>query len=119
VGTIARIKTGDYGSALRVDLYYRDDDYDITDTVSLATDVVFIMTPQGVTDTPPTIDRGTASVVNVDTDLKVVTVNYQWQSGDTDLPGVYDAEFEFDLPGGPSTAPTHNYLTVVVQDDLG
>jgi hypothetical protein len=118
MGTIARVKQGDYGSALVVDLYYRDEDYDITDHVTLATPAVFIMSPQGSTDTPP-INREAATVTAVDTDLKTVTVEYRWQNGDTDTVGVYDAEFEFDLSGGPATAPTHNYLTVVVQDDLG
>jgi hypothetical protein len=118
MGTIARVKQGDYGTALVVDLYYRDDDYDITDDVTVDTDVVFIMSPQGSTD-PPTLNREAATVTAVDTDLKTVTVQYTWQNGDTDTVGVYDAEFEFTLTGGPATAPTHNYLTVVVQDDLG
>jgi hypothetical protein len=117
VGTIARVKQGDYGSALVVDLYYRDDDYDITDHVTLATPTVFIMTPQG--DSTPTLNREAGTVTAVDTDLKTVTVQYTWQDGDTATVGVYDAEFEFDLTGGPATAPTHNYLTVIIEDDLG
>lgn len=118
MGTIARVKQGDYGSSLVVDLYYRDDDYDITDHVTLATPTVFIMTPQGSDDTPP-INRAAATVTAVDTDLKTVTVQYIWQDGDTATVGVYDAEFEFALTGGPATAPTHNYLTVIIEDDLG
>lgn len=118
MGTIARVKTGDYGNALIVDLYYKDDDYDLTDTVTLATPVVFIMTSPGSTDTPP-IDRAAASVAAVDTTARTVTVSYTWAEGDTDTPGIYYGEFEFDLTGGPQTAPTQGYVTVIVEDDLG
>lgn len=118
MGTIARVKTSDYGSALVVDLSYKDDDYDITDTVTLATPVVFIMSPPGTTD-PPLIDRVAASVVAVDTAAQTITASYTWQDGDTDTPGVYYGEFEFDLSGGPATAPTSGYITVIIQDDLG
>lgn len=115
---IARVKTGDYGTALVATLRYRDDDFDITDSITLATPVVFIMSPQGSTDTPP-INRETATVTDVDTAAKSVTVEYRWQSGDTDTPGAYNAEWEFALSGGPATAPTHNHILVIIEDDLG
>lgn len=118
MGTTARVKQGDYGAALVVDAYYRDDDFDITDAVTLSTPAVFIMSPRGTTD-PPTIDREAATVTAVDTDAKTITVRYTWQNGDTDTPGVYDAEFELTLTGGPATIPTRDHLTVVVYDDLG
>lgn len=118
MGTVARVKQGDYGTALVVDLNYEDDDFDITDAVEVTTDVVFIMTPRGSTDTP-TINREAGTVTAVDTAAKTVTVEYRWQDGDTDTVGIYDAEFEFDLSGGPATAPTRDHITVIVYDDLG
>lgn len=118
MGTIARVKTGDYGTALVVDLNYEDDEFDITDSVELATPVVFIMSPPGTTD-PPLVDREVATVTDVNTAANTVTVEYRWQNGDTDTPGVYNGEFEFTLTGGPVTAPTHGYITVVIEDDLG
>jgi hypothetical protein len=115
VGTIKRVKQFDLGDPLTVELSYRNADLDITDTITVATPVVFIMTPRG--ETTPTIDRETATVVSADD--ATVTVRYSWQSGELDTVGEYNGEFEFTLSGGPATAPTRSYITIVVEDDLG
>jgi hypothetical protein len=117
VGTLAHVKQGDYGTALVVNLRYRDNDSDITDAVELSTDVVFIMTPEG--SATPTINREAATVTAVTPATNTVTVSYTWQSGDTATVGRYYGEFEFDLSGGPATAPTNGYVTIDILNDLG
>lgn len=66
---------------------------------------------------------GTATVV----DAAERIVRYEWQPGDTDVPGYYYAEFEVTYPATESepervrTYPTgpENRLMVVVEADLG
>jgi hypothetical protein len=117
VGTLARVKQGDYGTALVVDLHYRDSDADITDDVTLVTPVVFIMTAEGAT--VPTINRVAATVTAVSPATNTITVRYTWLSGNTATIGRYYGEFEFTLSGGPATAPTNGYITIDILDDLG
>lgn len=46
-------------------------------------------------------------------------VTYDWQAGDTDVPGTYDVEFEIHWSDGTiETVPNSGYKTVVVTDDL-
>lgn len=120
MGTLAQVKQHDYGLPLIVDLNYRETDLDIAniaDAVTLATDVVFIMTLEGAT--VPTINRAAASIYDIDSDAGTITVSYQWVSGDTDTAGRYRAEFEFDLTDGPETAPTGGYIIIDIVPDLG
>lgn len=45
---------------------------------------------------------------------------YDWQSGDTDTPGLYDCEVQVMFPGSkPQTFPNGGYKVVRVWDDLG
>jgi hypothetical protein len=117
VGTQAKVKQNDSGNSLTVDFDYPDSSYDLTDSVTIATPVVFIMTAEDAV--IPTIDRASASVLAVDTATRIVTVEYVWQVGDTAAAGRYYAEFEFDLSGNPVTAPGGGYLTIDVIPDLG
>ena len=115
MGATKRVKQYDLGDPLTVELSYRDLDLDLSGTITVATPVVFIMTPQG--ETTPTVDRETATVVS--SSGGTVVARYSWQSGELNTVGVYNAEFEFTLSGGPATVPSRGYLTVVVEDDLG
>jgi hypothetical protein len=111
---IKRVKQHDLGDALTVKLTYRNTDLVLSDQITTMTPCVFLMRPQG--DDTPVIDRATATVLT--STAGVVTVRYAWHAGDLDDVGVYDAEFEFTLSGGPVTAPSHGYLIVVVEDDV-
>lgn len=45
-------------------------------------------------------------------------VHYEWAAGDTDTPGLYDAEFKIDDDGAISTYPSNGYIPVVVVRSL-
>jgi hypothetical protein len=46
------------------------------------------------------------------------TVSYTWQAGDTDTPGIYDAEWVLTSVSGDQTVPTAGYLVVTVLPNL-
>jgi len=63
------------------------------------------------------IARGTASLGN-DADGDFAT--YDWQTGDTDTKGSYEAEFEVILSSGkPETYPNDDHIDVLITEDLG
>jgi hypothetical protein len=68
-------------------------------------------------------DVDTGSVV-VDASARILNtqdgrVVYEWQSGDTDEPGRYEAEFEVTYGGGEvETFPNNGYIGVYVDDDI-
>lgn len=120
------IKSGDLLPLLTAQLSYSAGVTDkLTDVVTVATPVVFIMRAKPIGDeidptVDPIIDRQPATVAAVNTTTGVVTVRYEWQPGDTDEPGTYLAEFEFEIDGDlPLTAPTSGWLTVHITQDLG
>lgn len=117
MGLLAQVKQHDYGLPLIVDLSYRDAVLNLTTTIALDTPVVFIMTPDD--STTPTIDRAAATVTDLDVSQQVVTVRYDWTSPNLDTVGRYYGEFEFTLTNGPGTAPTHSYLIIDIEPDLG
>ena len=48
------------------------------------------------------------------------TVRYDWDAADTDVPGVYRAEFEVTYNDtSVETFPASGFITVVISDDLG
>ena len=48
------------------------------------------------------------------------TVKYEWQPGDTDTEGFYDAEFEVTYSDGTvETFPNRGFITVIISPDLG
>ena len=80
---------------------------------ALTGSVAFIMRATGSTG-PPAIK---APAVVVDADAG--TVRYDWQAGDTDLPGEYLAEWEVtDTAGLKMTFPTDAYDDVTIYADL-
>lgn len=68
-------------------------------------------------------DVDTGSVV-VDADGRIINkdearVVYEWQTGDTDDPGRYEAEFEVDYGGGDyETFPNNGYIDVYVEEEI-
>lgn len=54
------------------------------------------------------------------TDVDTGAVQYQWEPGDTDLPGVYQAEWQVTYDSGDLlTVPNAGYDAVWIRDDLG
>lgn len=61
------------------------------------------------------IAGGTTNVVEAATG----TVEYRWQTGDTDIAGVYDAEFRVAFfGGGQESFPNGEYINVVILPDV-
>jgi hypothetical protein len=65
------------------------------------------------------------SSAKVDADATVVLpatagiVQYDWDNGDTDTVGTYQAEFEVTLAGGAvETFPNNGYITIEIKDDI-
>lgn len=58
---------------------------------------------------------GHATVVNA-SEGKIV---YEWQDGDTDTPGHYDAEFEIIYDDGDTeTFPNYRYIDVIITEEI-
>jgi hypothetical protein len=107
------IKNGDTSPAYVVDL---QDDVDSTPAaidLTDATSVTFKMRLASTTGAPA-----------VDAAMDITTaasgrVTYEWQTGDTDTPGTYEAEFEILWTDGTiETVPNQGYMSIVVTDDL-
>lgn len=111
--TPAKMKEGDLLPALEYDVRYRDRREPLA--IPLDTTVVFTMRLKGSTGTPK-VNREAAAVVS--SAGGTVRLRYQWQTGDTDTAGNYEAEFELDIGGSPMTVPTVGYIPVVVGADL-
>lgn len=94
------IKRGDTAPALRFAL--------LPDTVDLTgASVVFVMDGLG---------RAPALV----TEVSPPVVQYDWQPGDTDRPGLHRAEFEVTYSDGSiETYPNAGYLLVQIGENLG
>lgn len=61
------------------------------------------------------VNRGPCDIV----DGVAGSVKYPWQVGDTDTPGVYEAEYEVTyIAGGVETFPNDGYKHVKVGDDI-
>jgi hypothetical protein len=65
---------------------------------------------------------GTATVVSLGTadPLTPAVLRYDWAAGDTDRPGLWDAEFSVELPGGVGfeTFPGGRDLLVAIREDV-
>lgn len=94
------IKRGDTAPALRYAL--------LPETVDLTgASVVFVMDGLG---------RLPARVI----EARPAVVQYDWQPGDTDRPGLHRAEFEATYSDGRiETFPNGGYLLVQIAEDLG
>lgn len=63
------------------------------------------------------VNRANATIVSPPTDG---TVRYAWQSGDTAIAGLFEAEFEVTYPGGAvETFPNRDYIIVSIAEDVG
>lgn len=104
------IKTGDTAPALVGTL---KDATGAVVNISTASAVRFIMKLKG-SDTA-LIDRA-ATVTNASGGV----VKYQWQTGDTDVIGTYNGEFEVAWGDGTfETFPNEKYLVIKIITDLG
>lgn len=94
------IKRGDTAPALRFAL--------LPETVDLTgANVVFVMDGLG---------HQPAHVI----ETRPAVVQYDWQPGDTDRPGLHRAEFEVTYSDGSvETFPNSGYLLVQIGEDLG
>jgi hypothetical protein len=66
-------------------------------------------------------ERGTKQVSGECEVLDVTTgeVAYQWQAGDTDVPGVYRAQWRVEFGNGAvEHVPSNDYDEVVIRDNL-
>lgn len=103
------IKQNDTVPSLRADL--KDGDNAAIDLTGAS--VKFIMRAIG----------GTTAVINASASIVSEaggTVQYNWQSGDTDTVGSYQAEFEVTYSGGTvETFPNDGYIRIEILDDLG
>lgn len=62
------------------------------------------------------VNRAVAVIV---TDTGTPTVRYDWNAGDVDTAGVYEAEFEVTYPGGAvETFPNADYIRVKITEDI-
>lgn len=103
------IKQNDTSPSLRS--FLRDGDGDPIDLTGAT--VKFLMRPIGGT------------TLKINDSAVIVTalsglVQYEWEVGDTDTVGSYQAEFEVTYTGGDvETFPNNGYIRVEVTDDLG
>ncbi len=74
--------------------------------------VVFKMTKKG--DTVPTVNAGAVIV-----DAALRKVKYDWVTGDTNVAGEFNAEFEVEFPGGDKQSfPADRYYQISVRPEL-
>jgi hypothetical protein len=64
--------------------------------------------------------QGNMSIYNQSIESNHGIVEYQWQTGDTDTVGDFQAEIEVEWPdGGLQTFPAASYIRIRVYKDLG
>lgn len=64
------------------------------------------------------VDDDTSGNVSV-TDASNGKVKYEWQSGDTDTPGIFYAEWEVELgSGGKETFPNTDHIVIRVHEEI-
>lgn len=103
------IKQHDLQPSIEVQLLSGTDPVDLTQ----ATSVVFLMKSRktGLKATGP---------MNIAAPATAGVVFYDWQLGDTDIVGDFDAEVQVMWPADkPQTFPAHSYFTVSIGKDLG
>lgn len=106
------MKRGDLRPALRVKLRYQDG---AADSAGLgdASSVVFNMA--NAETGAMVIEGGTVSIEDAATGL----VRYDWEDGDTDAIGSYDAEFVVVVAGKPETFPTTGSIRIIIEPKAG
>jgi hypothetical protein len=95
------IKRGDTSPALKIAV---PDTYDLTGAV-----VSFQMRPR----------RGLISIDRAAVVESATVVRYDWQSGDTDIAGAYEAEFRVTFADLTiETFPNTGFITIQISDDV-
>lgn len=84
--------------------------------LTTATGVNFVMAPKSaLPDDPPALKK--AAFIN---DPVAGDVEYRWVVADTTVAGDFNGEFEIVWGDGtPQTVPTHGYIDITINDDLG
>lgn len=102
------IKEGDLSPALDVQLVDQNNDpIDLTNA-----SVTFVM--KEVRDDAPAVESA-ATIV----DAATGDVKYEWSDGDTDDPGIYEAEFEVEYADlTTETVPSDGYVYVMIRKKL-
>ncbi len=108
------IAQGDTGPSIVATLV--DEDGDVIDLTGLVdTDVKFHMIDPS-SSTEKVDNNSDTSVLTPKTDGKV---QYDWQAGDTDTPGLFDGEFQVNFPGGQIiTFPNYRYFTIQIREEV-
>lgn len=111
------IKQHDTRPIYEANLTQTVDDVESAVDLSNVDTIRFIMRKQSESDpTAPEVD----GVAVVSGPAANGTINYTWQTGDTDVVDDYYVEIEVTwLDGGVETFPNGDYETVTVFDDLG
>jgi len=116
VADIFFIKKGDLSKAIEIEL--------VGDTLAgvATSDIRFIMKDslKGPPAPVAKIDSGPTGIT-ITSVTAPATIEYKWQSGDTDTPGTFFAEFEVDFGGarGPETFPNDDHIEIRIVTDLG
>lgn len=107
------IKQNDLANVMEMNFAYSSSIEDLNNGISIGTTgtlkIKEIDTGGIIVDTPITVTAASAGVV---------TVLYEWQSGETTPSGRYRAECTLDLAGLPLTMPTVAYLNVLILPTL-
>ena len=82
--------------------------------LSLATAVYFYMRLRGTTAGSPIGGQAVIVQAGGDDTANFGSVRYDWTTGDTSVPGVYDAEFKIDWGGREQRVPNDEYLSVQI-----
>jgi len=90
--------------------------YAITPTDIILTGATVVFSMRKTLANTNKVDRASATVV---TATGTPTLGYDWQAGDTDTAGVFNAEFEVTYSDGTiETFPNDGYIVVRIDEDL-
>ena len=111
--TVQRFTQGDRFPSVLATFSYADAALSLSDDLTGSETVTFTM--RAVDLATPTIVDGSATFVS--SSSGIITLRYDWQAGDTDRVGEYQAQFKVALSGGRyAHAPSGGYLRIVVID---
>lgn len=85
-------------------------------SLATATAVNFVMREKGADPADPPVIKRACTIV----DAALGKILHDWLSGDTDVDGLYEYEFEVVWPAGePQTIPVDSYFDLSIVRDLG
>lgn len=102
-----QVKAGDLKPLPRVQVLNADGS---PADLSGASEIIFRMTP-----TTPGLRSDVTGVATLPLDDDPSTVEYQWLAGDTDVPGLYEAEYSGVYSDTQETYPTDGYISIEIQ----